>query len=255
MTSCGTGEYTWIRMTSINRLRAVPALSAAAAAWPFSRFEAHPGRSPWTTIIALLFSMLALNSPNCLATNALFGYAEAEQPDIVLFTQWLNALERHIQLDAAEADCEKIRFNRCHLREWYAFIESVRELPLAGQLQRINEYANNKHYVLDLDNYGLPDYWAVAREFLYNGGDCEDYAITKLFSLRWLGLSTDKLRIVVLQDTNLRVPHAVLAVYSGDEIFILDNQIQQVVKHSEIVHYTPVYSINEERWWIHTPVF
>ena len=35
---------------------------------------------------------------------------------------------------------------------------------------------------------------------------------TKLFSLRWLDFSPAELRIVVLQDTNLRVPHAVLAV-------------------------------------------
>src|SRR5690606_7024803 len=106
---------------------------------------------------------------------------------------------------------------------------------------------------LDIDNYGLDDYWAVAREFLYNGGDCEDYAITKLLSLRWLGLATERLRIVVLQDTNLRIPHAVLAVYDNDDIFILDNLTEQVVSHRDIVHYVPVYSINEAHWWIHTP--
>lgn len=183
----------------------------------------------------------------------LFGYAEARQADIAPFRQWLSALERHLQLDVAEADCSDERFNRCHLREWLAFLDSIRGLPREQQLQRVNEYANRKTYVLDLDNYGLEDYWAVAREFLYNGGDCEDYAITKLFSLRWLGIDADTLRIVVLQDTNLRIPHAVLAVYQDGEIFILDNQIEKVVRHRDIVHYVPVYSINEAHWWIHTP--
>lgn len=189
----------------------------------------------------------------CFGATNLFGYQESEQSNIALFKQWVAALERHLQLDVPERDCSQPQFNRCHLREWLAFLESIRSLPLPKQLQRVNEYANAKRYVLDLDNYGLPDYWAVAREFLYNGGDCEDYAITKLFSLRWLGLETDKLRIVVLQDTNLRIPHAVLAVYTDNDIYILDNQIQQVVKHRDIVHYVPVYSINEDHWWIHTP--
>lgn len=198
-------------------------------------------------MLIAMFSTAGHTSP------ALFGYQETPQTDIRLFKQWLDVLERHIRLDVAEGDCTETRFNQCHLREWEAFVDSIRGQPFATQLQRINDYANQKRYVLDLDNYGLEDYWAVAREFLYNGGDCEDYAITKLFSLRWLGVKTDHLRIVVLQDTNLRIPHAVLAVYAGSDILIMDNQTKQVVSHRDIVHYVPVYSINETQWWIHTP--
>ncbi|MFN2309266.1 MAG: transglutaminase-like cysteine peptidase [Gammaproteobacteria bacterium] len=207
-------------------------------------------------LLALAVNLLLVAPASTLAAPALFGYHETRQSDITPFKQWLAALERHVRLDVAEseADCTEPRFNACHLREWLAFIESIRAEPLTIQLQRINDYANRKRYVLDIDNYGLPDYWAVAREFLYNGGDCEDYAITKLFSLRWLGLEMARLRIVVLQDTNLRIPHAVLAVYANDEIYILDNQIRQVVRHRDIVHYVPVYSINEAHWWIHTPL-
>lgn len=205
----------------------------------------------YACLALLIWLSLPFNSAH--AAPALFGYQETPQADIALFRQWLDVLERHIRLDTPEADCAETRFNQCHLREWQAFVESIRNQPFATQLQRINDYANQKRYVLDLDNYGLEDYWAVAREFLYNGGDCEDYAITKLFSLRWLGVKTDRLRIVVLQDTNLRIPHAVLAVYAGSDIYILDNQTKQVISHRDIVHYVPVYSINEAQWWIHTP--
>lgn len=204
-----------------------------------------------TILMTLLIASLACTSAH--ASPALFGYQETPQTDIRMFKQWLDVLERHLRLDVAEGDCSERRFNQCHLREWQVFLDSIRKEPFATQLQRINDYANQKRYVLDLDNYGLDDYWAVAREFLYNGGDCEDYAITKLFSLRWLGVQTDRLRVVVLQDTNLRIPHAVLAVYADNDILILDNQTRQVVSHRDIVHYVPVYSINENRWWIHTP--
>lgn len=218
----------------------------------YPRILAHP-RAFIAIFRQLLALLVLITAQPSQATPSLFGYAEAEQADISLFKQWLGALERHILLDSPEADCQERLFNRCHLREWQTFLADIESLPRHEQLQRVNEYANRKRYVLDIENYGMTDYWAVAREFLYNGGDCEDYAITKLFSLRWLGIKEDQLRIVVLQDTNLRIPHAVLAVYEGDDVFILDNQIQQVVKDRDIIHYVPVYSINEHRWWIHTP--
>ncbi len=202
---------------------------------------------------AWLSGLVMLIAATTLPAAGLFGYRETAQPGMEIFGQWTAALERHLLQDVPEADCTSTRFNRCHLNDWLAFLERIRELPFDQQIRRINDYANHKPYVLDLDNYGLEDYWAVAREFLYNGGDCEDYAITKFFSLRWLGYDLDRLRIVILQDTNLRIPHAVLAVYVDDDILILDNQIVQVMSHRGIVHYVPVYAINESGWWIYTP--
>jgi predicted transglutaminase-like cysteine proteinase len=183
----------------------------------------------------------------------LFGSSQTPQTDIRVFRQWIQVLERHLTQDVAAGNCQETRFNRCHLKQWQDFLDTIRKLPRDQQLERVNRYANNKHYVLDLDNYGVEDYWAIASEFLTRGGDCEDYAITKLFSLRWLDYPVDDVRIVVLQDTNLRVPHAVLAVARGQDIAILDNQISVVLSHHEIVHYRPVYSINEASWWLHLP--
>lgn len=183
----------------------------------------------------------------------LFGYSATEQPDTQTFGQWIQVLERHIRLDVAEGECAGERFNQCYLRQWLAFLDGLRDRPHSEQLEAVNRYANRKPYVLDIDNYGVEDYWAVPREFLYNNGDCEDYAITKFFSLRWLGFPTEDLRIVVLQDTNLRIPHAVLAVATADDVRILDNQIQEVVSQRDIVHYAPVYAINERHWWLYLP--
>ena len=44
------------------------------------------------------------------------------------------------------------------------------------------------------------DYWETPVEALWKGaGDCEDYAIAKYFSLRHLGVSSDKLRITYVK--------------------------------------------------------
>ena len=159
----------------------------------------------------------------------LFGYAQEPQQQLADFPQWLRVIERHLRDDLQDGDCSSRVINRCHLAEWRRFIDQTRALPVREQLKAVNRYANSKDYVLDLGNYGVEDYWAIPREFLYNGGDCEDYAITKFFSLRWLGLPAEELRLVIVQDTNLRVPHAVLAVSRGADIYILDSQVQAVL--------------------------
>ena len=208
---------------------------------------------PPPLLLAGLWLAFTAAAPAAAFPVDLFGYQQARQPDTGLFGQWIQVLERHLLLDVPEGDCSAARFNRCHLNDWLTFLDTLRDRPRSEQLAAVNHYANRKRYILDIDNYGTEDYWAVAREFLYNDGDCEDYAITKLFSLRWLDFPPGELRIVVLQDTNLRVPHAVLAVANQDDILILDNQIQEIVSHQDIVHYLPVYSINEQHWWIHLP--
>ncbi|HKK13931.1 MAG TPA: transglutaminase-like cysteine peptidase [Gammaproteobacteria bacterium] len=207
----------------------------------------------------ILLVLLAASALFCAAApaashpNTLFGYHGTRQDNIKLFHQWVDVLARHIRDDVPEGDCNAPTLTTCHLRKWFAFLKGIRHLPPLEQIRRVNRYANRKQYVLDIDNYGVEDYWADAKEFLYNGGDCEDYAITKLFSLRWLGFPPSALRLVVLQDTNLKVPHAVLAVYIDGKVLILDNQTQQVVPDTRIVHYVPVYAINENHWWIYTP--
>ena len=59
------------------------------------------------------------------------------------------------------------------------------------------------------------------------------------------------MRIVVLQDLNLKIAHAVLVVYVDGEAWILDNQITQIVTADTILHYRPLFSLNEDSWWIH----
>jgi predicted transglutaminase-like cysteine proteinase len=201
--------------------------------------------------IYLLLSFFFIFPTRASATSdQLFSYTEEHQQSSVhAFSQWVNVVERHPIYDIADGDTEQHR----HLKKWFSFLESIKNQPPLEQIKAVNKYANEKKYILDIINYGLEEYWAIVKEFLYNNGDCEDYAITKFYSLRWLGFRNDDLRVVVLQDTNLRIPHAVLAVYHGGDILILDNQISRVVSHKQIVHYVPIYSINEKQWWLHLP--
>ena len=89
--------------------------------------------------------------------------------------------------------------------------------------------------------------------FRMQNGDCEDYAIAKFMALRALGFENPEMRIVVLNDLNLGIAHAILVVYVDGKALVLDNQIRSVVPADSIRHYQPVYSVNEEGWWLHRP--
>lgn len=196
--------------------------------------------------------------PLCLtlslnAEAGLFGSQELPQRSLNELPDWLTYMERHLREDPPEKICRESGL--CNLKPWYNFLDSLRGLSKRQQIEKVNQYANKQPYILDIDNYGQADYWAVVREFLSRSGDCEDYSLTKFFSLRLLGFTNDELRIVVLQDTNLRIGHAVLAVNYGGDQLILDNQSRQVISHHNIKHYVPLYTVNEQRWWLHMPVF
>ena len=208
-----------------------------------------------TQCLLIIVYLLAIS--NAWAANSspvrLFGYQEIKKQDLSLFPQWLSVLERHLLNAEETGSCQSETFNRCHLREWQSFLNSIKNEPVSRQLKSVNRYANAKEYTLDIENYGLVDYWATPKEFLMNNGDCEDYAIIKMLSMKWLGYDIGAMRVVVVQDTNLRIPHAVMSIENDKDILILDNQIEEVISHTDIFHYVPVYSVNEQSWWMHVP--
>ncbi len=165
----------------------------------------------------------------------------------------MSVLERHILKLKDSKSCQSTQFNQCHLRQWQDFLVTIKNLPVNQQIKSVNKYANEKAYTLDIENYGIADYWATPKEFLVNSGDCEDYAIIKMLSMKWLGYKVESMRVVVVQDTNLRVAHAVMAIENNNDILILDNQIEEVISHADIFHYVPIYSLNESSWWMHVP--
>jgi len=187
------------------------------------------------------------------AAEPLFGYQESVKKNLELFPQWKSVLERHIRDIARRPGCDAGDIKQCQLKDWLRFLDNIKNMSEMKKIHEVNNYVNQRKYILDIENYGIEDYWATPKEFLEINGDCEDFAITKMLSLERLGFDVNKMRVVVVQDTNLRIPHAVMSIDRGKDVLILDNQIKEVISHKFIYHYTPVYSINEKNWWMHLP--
>lgn len=199
------------------------------------------------------------------AEAALFGSSEVRRGAPTVFAKWIDMLARpgneagpNPAAGAARlvgsGDCVPNPRFACARMSVDQVLGQIARGDQRALLARVNALLNDTRYLTDLENYGVSDYWATVFQFLRRDGDCEDYAIAKYMVLKRMGFTTDQLRVVVVQDLNLGVPHAILAVYVDGAAYILDNQIQQVMSDRAIAHYRPIYSINETAWWLHKPV-
>lgn len=199
-----------------------------------------------------LLGILGLPGPGAAEPPPLFGTQEQSSPNLSKFTKWTGALERYEQELPAELQaCQPTPTDPCHTARWRIFLKQIAERPRPEQIVLVNQYLNRYLYVIDPVNWQADDYWATPRQFFTRNGDCEDYAIAKYKSLKHLGFSDADMRVVVLRDLNLNIPHAVLVVYLDGTAWLLDNQIPQVVAADRVAHYQPIFSINAERWWLH----
>ncbi len=176
---------------------------------------------------------------------ALFGAEERRSDNLTAFTKWSDMFDRFDTALHSKAGQRVMD----ELKRELSFYQSDSIFDMA---QDVNHLMNKKKYIVDNENWGKSDYWATPVEFLARGGDCEDFAIAKYMALRALGVPESRLRIAIVQDEQKNIPHAILIAYSEKGPLVLDNQIKDVLKTTEINHYRPIFSINREAWWLHT---
>jgi len=175
----------------------------------------------------------------------LFGSTEKRSSSLKAFTKWTGMFSRFDNMMKRSSNAQA-------MEEFKQDLYGFKDLPLHKMAAKVNEMVNEYRYILDSKNYGQTDYWATPVEFFSNGGDCEDFAITKYTALRMLGVPEERLRLLILKDMQKNIPHAVLVVYTDNGPMIMDNQIKTLTHADRIDHYKPIFSINRHAWWLHT---
>ncbi len=204
--------------------------------------------------MTLIFSIcLSLQPSMAQAKIGLFNTKELKSSNLKKFKKWNGVLSRYKKESPSELKkCKLSPSNKCMITKWRIFLKKVaKEKNKQKQISLVNKYLNKRLYIIDMINYNKKDYWATPKQFVNRNGDCEDYAIAKYMSLVHLGFNKSDMRIVVLQDLNLKVAHAVLVIYFDGKALVLDNQITNIIEANRIKHYKPIFSINEENWWLH----
>jgi len=133
---------------------------------------------------------------------------------------------------------------------WQNLLATQKQVSEMEKLKVVNLFFNKQvRYVEDIVLWHEVDYWETPIEALWKGaGDCEDYAIAKYFSLRHLGVSSDKLRITYVKALRQNRAHMVLTYYATPDAMplVLDSLIDPIQPASQRTDLLPVYSFNAE---------
>ena len=135
---------------------------------------------------------------------------------------------------------------------WQYLLNQLNGKPEKIILDEVNHFFNQVRFLGDAEHWKQLDYWATPLELLAtNGGDCEDFAIAKYFSLKWLGVPVEKMRLTYVKAVELNQAHMVLTYHDslGREPLVLDNLVDDILPASQRSDLVPVYSFNGDGLW------
>ena len=93
--------------------------------------------------------------------------------------------------------------------DWHKLMQEKRNVSEMEKLESVNSFFNQLEFVDDLYHWGREDYWSTPQEMLVsNGGDCEDFATAKYFTLRQLDISDEKMRLTYVKALKLKCPRS-----------------------------------------------
>lgn len=137
------------------------------------------------------------------------------------------------------------------VERWEQLVWDITYRSVPDQLRAVNQFFNQLKFRSDREHWQQDDYWATPIETLASdGGDCEDFAIAKYFTLRQLGVPAKNMRITYVKALRLNEPHMVLTYYPDrGEPLVLDILVPDMLPASRRTDLEPVYSFNAEGLW------
>ena len=97
------------------------------------------------------------------------------------------------------------------------------------------------------------NYWKSPKEFFEDGGgDCEDYSISKYYTLMELGVEEKKLRLAYVKAVKYNQFHMVTLYFPTpkSDPLVLDNINSRILPGSQRIDLIPVYSFDAKSIWI-----
>ena len=127
-------------------------------------------------------------------------------------------------------------------------METSKDESILNKIKNVNDFFNQITYMSDSIHWKKQDYWATPFEFMgTGGGDCEDYAIAKYFTLLELGVKKESLYLAVVNVKASAGTHMVLLYVENKNSspLVLDNLSFRVLPFSKRDDLTPVVAFNE----------
>lgn len=141
---------------------------------------------------------------------------------------------------------------RIRVARWQQLIKQNQLNSELEKLKLTNDFFNQLVFVDDIIHWQRNDYWATPIETLAtNGGDCEDFAIAKYYTLSQLGVAEECLKLVYVKALSIDRAHMVVSYqcFNNDVPLILDNLNTEILPGHQRSDLLPVYSFNARGLW------
>lgn len=139
------------------------------------------------------------------------------------------------------------------LTAWQQLMVRLAHASTEEKLKGVNNFFNQLQFVSDQIHWHQADYWATPVEFLItDGGDCEDFAIAKYYTLKSIGVPDAKMSLTYVKALRLNQAHMVLTYYPEPNAIplVLDNLIGEIKTADKRPDLLPVYTFNGEKLWL-----
>lgn len=192
-------------------------------------------------------------APAPLARGVLVGLVAATLLAVLAI---LVTARSNFTLDGAIVDAAAKKYGagaRANLLAWQQLIRDDDSTTDRQRLEKVNAFFNRLTFVSDQLHWSQKDYWATPIEFLASdGGDCEDFALAKYFTLKLLGVAEEKLYLTYVKALALNQSHMVLTYYErpGAEPLVLDNLNGAIEPAGRRTDLLPVYTFNGSGLWL-----
>jgi predicted transglutaminase-like cysteine proteinase len=200
-----------------------------------------------TTSQAQMIRMDALAATLGARSLEPFGRSTDLAPAGPLWIKWRSFESDFTKADAEIARCRAEPGTCSGAAEWMvALIDEARGLEGRRQFAAVNRAINlSVAYASDLSQHGVNDLWSGPLTTLSLGrGDCEDYAIAKMFALRAAGVPASDLRLLIAHNHSDGDAHAVLAARHDGRWLILDNRRMMLVDDEHARDLQPLFSLD-----------
>ena len=134
------------------------------------------------------------------------------------------------------------------IADYKKFLNTAKTFSKYQKFERINYKVNKIRSMKDEQSQGVGDYWSSPKEFLIDGkGDCEDYAITKFFSLKDVGIDKTKLYLGVGKVKYSKTSHMVMLYFKTNTSIpiVLDNLSWKILPLNKRSDLTVQFVFNE----------
>jgi predicted transglutaminase-like cysteine proteinase len=215
----------WIRRLTVALVAAITLLATAAEAQMFRMDALAIGARP--------------NEP--------FGRSTDVAPAGPLWIKWRGFEADLAKADEAVARCRAEPSSCSHASEFLvALIDEARAADGRRQLGVVNRAINLAvAYASDLSQHGVNDVWSGPLATLAESrGDCEDYAIAKMFVLRAAGVADSDMRLLIAHNSSDGDAHAVLSVRYEGRWLILDNRRMALLDDDNVRDLKPLFAID-----------